>query len=164
MKKLIYLLSLLIAFTAISINTQAQKSDVKNFTAATGDSINHIYGLDTTLYYAVRGNTDWSITVATDSIKGAGGKAVYGGNFQIVCSDDGTRWFNYPNKYQVIYNAHDSTVYDKTYGTIYSDTISTNNRYIYTDTSFPYSYIGIKTTKGTCSGKIYSTFVMKKPE
>ena len=158
MKKLFLLLAFTLAITAISISAYSQRTDIKSFTSTTGDSINDISGTDTTLYYAVRGNSDWSITASTGTITG------YSGIFQVIGSNDGTRWFNYPNKYQVIYNSDDSTVYDKTYGIIYHDTIASNNRYVYTDNSLPYLYIGIKVTKGTCSGKFYSTFVMKRPD
>lgn len=138
MKKLFVLLAFTLAITAISINTQAQRSDIKNFTAATGDSINDISGTDTTLYYAVRENTDWSITVSTGTITGTGGR------FTLQVSNDGIRYASYPNL---------------AFGV--ADTVKSNARYVLATTSFPFLYIALKVTKGTCSGKFYSTFVIK---
>lgn len=150
---------ILIASTLLITTTQSQaqwREDQK--VLVSNDSINDISGTDTTIYYIVNRNADWSLLVSTGTITGSGGV------FQVVCSHDGSTWFNYPNKYQVIYNASDSTVYNKTYGQLYTDTIASNNRHVYYDNSFSYKYIGLKTTKGTCSGTYKAYYFSRKRE
>lgn len=145
MKRILCLMAFFYAFLSfMPPDVQAQKTEIKNFTATTGDSINDITGTDTTHYVAVRGNSDWSITVSAGTITGSGGK------LQVVVSNDGTYWGNYPDTNSV--------------NKLFYDTIASARRYVFTAPSCPYLYIGIKATKGTCSGKYWSTFVMKKPE
>jgi len=100
MKKLFLLLAFTLAITAISISAYSQRTDIKSFTSTTGDSINDISGTDTTLYYAVRGNSDWSITASTGTITTA-----KNGRFVLQVSNDGTRFASYPN---VTFNTADT--------------------------------------------------------
>jgi len=142
MKKLFILLAFTLAITAISINTQAQQTDIKRLTAVTGDSINLISGTDVTLSYAVRGNSDWSLTVSTGTMT-----TINAGRFVLQVSNDGTNYASYPS---IAFGA--------------ADTVKSNARYVLTALTCPYLYIALKVTKGTCKGKYYSTFIMKRPE
>ena len=138
MKKLFLLLAFTLAIIAISISAYSQRTDIKSFTSTTGDSINDISGTDTTLYYAVRSNSDWSVTVSTGTITGINGR------FVLQVSNDGTNFASYPSV---------------AFAT--ADTVKSNARYVLTAQTIPYSYIALKVTKGTCVGKYYSTFVLK---
>ena len=146
MKRFIYALILIVSTLLVNqTQSQAQRSEL--YVLANNDSINDIANASDTLYHDVETSGVWSLTASTGTITGSGG------SFQIIGSNDGTTWFNYPNHYTIIYNASDSTVYNTTYGQLYTDTIASNNRYTYYDTFFPYRYVGVKTTKGTCNGK-----------
>jgi len=140
-----FLAFLFLAFTLTLTTTQTTTAqswqDYKTLVSA--DSINDIAGTDTTIYYDVRHNADWSITITTDTITGSGG------TFEIEVSNDGINYVDYKD-------------YADTANTYYNDTIASVTNYVYTGSSFPYRRIAVKTTKGTCSG-VYSTSFFMKP-